>query len=111
MSDISSGSDPLKEVVEQMTRNAYAAGWKAAMEAVSAALAGLSPPEGIDISATTTFVGPQRQTNSQTNPKVGLLPTVGTTPHYVYQAVQTRQGMTGAEVIAAVKAAGHDAAE
>jgi len=37
------------------------------------------------------------------------LPTVGTTPHYVYQAVKKRPGMTGFEVIAAVRADGHTA--
>jgi hypothetical protein len=111
MSDMSVGSDPLKEVVEQIKRDAYSAGWKDAMAAVSAALAGLSSPEGIDVSVTTTFVGPRQNSNSNPNPNTSALPTVGTTPHYVYQAVQARQGMTGADVIAALRAAGHDVPE
>lgn len=112
MSDMSGGADPLKEVVEQMKRDAFAAGWKAAMEAMLEALSSVSAPEGIDLGAPITFAPPVRQnTNPNSNPNASSLPTVGTTPHYVYQAVQARQGMTGAEVIAAVRTAGHDAAE
>jgi hypothetical protein len=109
MSDISGGSDPLKEVVEQMKREAFAAGWKAAIEAVSTALASLPIPEGAEPGATPSFVGPQRQPNSNANQS--NLPTVGTTPYYVYQAVQRKGGMSGAEVVAAVQADGHDVAE
>jgi hypothetical protein len=107
MSDMSNSPDPLKEVVEQMKRDAYAAGWKAAIDAVSAALPNLSPEwgEGI-VTSTVLSTGFKSPGNN-----ASALPTVGTTPHYVYQAVQAHQGMTGAEVIAAVRAAGHDAAE
>lgn len=111
MSDISGGADPLKEVVEQMKRDAWAAGWNAAIDAVTAALAEIVP--SMDISgATPTLPGLQAR-NSNSNPTLNAsaLPTVGTTPHYVYEAVRKRQGMTGAEVIDAVRAEGHTAAE
>lgn len=98
--------DPIKEAVEQVRREAYAAGWKAAFEAMSAALAsigdGMEP--GVIVQP---FVGPSLKSAESS----ASLPTVGTTPHYVYQAVQRKQGMTGAEVIAAVRADGHDVAE
>src|SRR4051794_23969417 len=110
MSDISGGSDPLKEVVENMKREAYAAGWKAALEAVSQSVLTLPVPEGMDIASVPSMVGPARQPNPNANSSA-TLPTVGTTPYYVYQAVQRKQGMSGAEVIAAVRADGHDAAE
>lgn len=104
MSDISGGADPLKEVVEQLKRDAFAAGWKAAMEAASTAISNLPLPDGTG-PVNGSMVLPPRVPESNT------LPTVGTTPHYVYQAVQRRQGMTGAEVIAAVRAEGHDVGE
>jgi hypothetical protein len=111
MSDIPSGIDPLKEAVEQIKRDAYAAGWRAAMDAVSDAFENIPAPDGGDPSSP-TFVQSSRQgSNSGSNPSGAATPTVGTTPHYVYQAVAARQGMTGAEVIAAVRTAGHDAAE
>jgi hypothetical protein len=111
MSDISGNTDPLKEAVEQIKRDSYAAGWKAAMEAVSAALSAVASPDGGDFGPSVIFTPPVRQTPGSNSGNTGALPTVGTTPHYVYQAVQARQGMTGADVIAAVRAAGHDAAE
>jgi hypothetical protein len=111
MSDISGGTDQLKEVVEQMKRDAWAAGWNAAMEAVKTALADVMPT--MDISgATPTLPGLQaRNAGSNSNSNSTALPTVGTTPHYVYEAVRRKQGMTGAEVIEAVRADGHSAAE
>jgi hypothetical protein len=109
MSDISGGTDALKEVVEQMKRDAYAAGWNAAIEAVTGALTGVIGTMP-DISATPAGSG-ARQPNAGPNPSSASLPTVGTTPHYVYEAVRRKQGMTGAEVIAAVHAEGHDVAE
>jgi hypothetical protein len=111
MSDISGGTDPLKEVVEQMRRDAYVAGWNAAIAAVSEALVGVIPT--IDISgATPTLSGLQpRNANSNSNPSSTALPTVGTTPHYVYEAVRRKQGMTGAEVVSAVHAEGHEVGE
>jgi hypothetical protein len=111
MSDISGGTDPLKEVVEQMKRDAWVAGWNAAMEAVKTALADVMP--SMDISgATPTLPGLQaRNSGSNSNPSSTALPTVGTTPYYAYQAVLKKPGMTGADVVAAVRAEGHDVAE
>jgi hypothetical protein len=105
MSDMS-GADPIREAVERVKRDAFAAGWKAAIEAVTGAIANLEPPEGVDPDSVTFVPFSKRQAEP-----IGTLPTVGTTPHYVYQAVQKKQGMTGAEVIAAVHAEGHDVAE
>ncbi|MEH2481540.1 hypothetical protein V1282_004897 [Nitrobacteraceae bacterium AZCC 2146] len=105
MGDMPATPDPLTAAIEQMKRDAYAAGWKAAFDAMSAAIAGIG--DGVEAGAVVVpFVGPSRQ-----NTDNSTLPTVGTTPHYVYQAVQRKQGMTGAEVIAAVRSDGHDVAE
>jgi hypothetical protein len=109
MSDMPGGMDPLKEVVEQMKRDAFNAGWKAAMETVATIVQTMEPPdspENVPSYSYQTPVVAVRQSGESSS-----LPTVGTTPHYVYQAVQRKQGMTGAEVIAAVRAEGHDVAE
>jgi hypothetical protein len=110
MSDISGGTDQLKEVVEQIKRDAWASGWNAAMEAVKTALAEVPT---MDISgAAPTLPGLQaRNSSSNSNPNSTTLPTVGTTPYYVYQVVLKKPGMTGADVVAAVRAEGHDVAE
>jgi hypothetical protein len=110
MSDIPAGQDVVG-IIEQMKRDAWAAGWNAAMDAVTAALNEVTP--SMDISgATPTLPGLQtRNSGANSNPSSTALPTVGTTPHYVYEAVRKKQGMTGADVIAAVRAEGHDVAE
>jgi hypothetical protein len=105
MSDIS-GADPIREAVERVKRDAFAAGWKAAIEAITGAIANLEPPEGVDPDTVTHVPFSKRSPET-----AGALPTVGTTPHYVYEAVRKKQGMTGADVIAAVRAEGHDVAE
>jgi hypothetical protein len=105
MSDMS-GADPIREAVERVKRDAFAAGWKAAVDAITGAIASLEPPEGLDPDAITFVPFSKRSAEP-----VGALPTVGTTPHYVYEAVRKKQGMTGADVIAAVRAEGHDVAE
>src|SRR5450631_2347948 len=105
MSDMS-GADPIREAVERVKRDAFASGWKAAVEAITGAIANLEPPEGVDPDSVTHVPFSKRSPEP-----IGTLPTVGTTPHYVYEAVRRKQGMTGAEVIDAVRADGHSVGE
>lgn len=98
--------DPIKEAVEQVRREAYAAGWKAAFDAMSAALASVG--DGVEPGV---VVHPFTAGTSLKSSESSALPTVGTTPHYVYEAVRRKQGMTGAEVIDAVRADGHSVGE
>lgn len=107
MSDMSSSADPLKEVVDKIKSEAFASGWSAAMSAVSQAINAIPTPEGF-VEGAPVPSGVLKPSGSSI---AGSLPTVGTTPHYVYEAVRTKQGMTGAEVIEAVRSAGHNAAE
>ena len=101
-------SDPIKDAVEQIRREAYSAGWKACHEAFSSALASVG--DGVEPGLIIhPFVGPAKPSNGAESK--GSLPAVGTTPHYVYQAVLRKQGMTGSEVIGAVRSDGHDVAE
>lgn len=106
MNDIPNTPDPIVTAIEQMKRDAFASGWKAAMDAVLGAVANLPAPEGADSNLVGPSALPAKPPTNGAN-----LPTVGTTPWYVLQAVQKRQGMTGAEVIEAVRADGHTAAE
>src|ERR1700690_4421876 len=109
MSDIPGGPDVVA-LIEQMKRDAWAAGWNAAMEAVTAALHEVTP--SIDITgATPTLPGLQTRNSGANSTNSTALPTVGTTPHYVLEAVRRKQGMTGTEVVAAVHADGHDVPE
>ena len=110
MSDMSGGTDPLKEAIDRIKRDAYGAGWAAAVEAITSAIVAMPVPDGTEpgsftFSAKPSVPGGTGNTNS------GSQPTVGTTPWFVLQAVQKKQGMSGADVIAAVRAEGHDVGE
>jgi hypothetical protein len=99
----------LADAAEKIRREAYSAGWRDAVATVTKALAEGQPgddtlPPSFD--AGKDFEGTGRREESNSN-----LPTIGTTPHYVYQAVRKRPGMTGSEVIAQVHAEGHTVAE
>lgn len=107
MGDMSGSADPIKEAVEIIRREAFASGWKAAVEAMTGALDNLERPDGADASVQ----GPLKPAPQRQSAESGSLPTVGTTPHYVYEAVRRKQGMTGAEVIDAVRADGHSVGE
>ena len=109
MNDIRTIPAPIMDAIEQVKREAYAAGYKAAVEAMVGALASLERPDSGLFDANDISFTPMDKVRPL--PESGSLPTVGTTPHYVYQAVQRKQGMTGAEVIAAVRADGHDVGE
>jgi hypothetical protein len=108
MSDMSGTPDPLKEVVEQMKRDAFAAGWKAAVEAMTGALTNLERPDGTD--SAVPPAGTLANTWAVPEPAPATT-TVGTTPHYVFEAVRRKQGMTGAQVVEAVHGEGHDVGE
>ena len=105
MADMPTRVDPLTAAIEQMKSEAYAAGWKDAFEMVSAAIASIS--NGVELG----IVPPPLASQPPRMAESGSLPTVGTTPYYVYQAVSKKPGMTGSDVVAAVRAEGHDVAE
>lgn len=100
----------LAEAAEKIRKDAFMEGWRAAIATMSKAISEASPEgAGALLDAIPEIA---RATNgAAAGNSTGALPIVGTTPHYVFQAVRKRPGMTGAEVIAAVRADGHDAGE
>ncbi|HZT24781.1 MAG TPA: hypothetical protein VFA57_03655 [Pseudolabrys sp.] len=94
----------VSEAFEKVRREAYAAGWKAAMAAVSKAASELVDPQTVDdieggisdLSTPTARAGD---------------PKAGSTPWWVLQAIRKRNGMTGAEVVSVVTEGGHKVSE
>lgn len=89
----SDDDNPLKEAVEAIRKQAYADGFQAAVAAMNAALSDLSQNVPAGISAALPAATKQ----------VANAPTVGTIPHYVWQAVAKKPGMTNSELISVVK--------
>jgi len=100
----------LTEAAEQIKREAYAAGWNDAVEAMKSALGGLatpSIPESLKIPNGSSQSG--AAVKAPTNTTSG--PTVGSTPYYVLNALRAKPGMTSTEVVEAVRSGGHPAPE
>lgn len=93
--------------MEKIRREAYASGWRDAVAAITKAAAESAPSDlpGDQHEERQDLGGGGRSAPS------GNLPTVGTTPHYVYTAVRKKPGMTGAEVVSAVHDDGHGVSE
>jgi hypothetical protein len=94
------------DAMEKIRREAYAAGWRDCAAIITKALGEAQPGDVPD--------GPQDDNRDADGLRGGSItgaPTVGTTPHYVYMAVRRKPGMTGAEVVSAVHADGHNVAE
>jgi hypothetical protein len=87
-------SDPIADAVEAVRKDAYAAGYKAALTAISNTVADM------------TSAAPESGAGYPPTKNVDGAPTVGTTQFYVWQAVLKKPGMTALELISVVK---HDA--
>jgi hypothetical protein len=100
----------LAEAADRIEREAYAAGWRDAIAAVSKAASDVAPPE---IPKTLDLQGPVPAIIDMVTSKSvqGNIPAEGSTPWYVIQAVRNKPGMTGAEIVAVVRDGGHNAAE
>jgi hypothetical protein len=95
----------LAEAAGRIRRDAFAAGFRAAVEAMTKALSELpDQPEG-PADAVGLASGAVRTT------AVPASVTVGSTPWYVLQAITKRPGMTGADVVTAVREGGHSVTE
>lgn len=100
----------LAEAAETIKQEAYAAGWRDAIVAINKAMGELpapTTPKNIEIRE--VLVSPTEHGGSKATQ--GKPPTQGSTPWYVIQAVKNRSGMTGVEIVAAVKEGGHNAPE
>jgi hypothetical protein len=96
----------LAEAAEKIRRQAYAAGWRDAITAMNKAVAELVDPETLeDLEIRESKDAP---TIIQPRSSDGPMPTQGSTPWYVLQAVRKRPGMTGLQVVSAVQEGGHN---
>jgi hypothetical protein len=88
------------EAAEKLRKEAYAQGWRDAVEALTkaAAAAQNDMPEGASDAGPMDFSTGNREV-------LGI--TQGSTPWYVFQAVRKRPGMTGLEVVSVVQGGGH----
>jgi hypothetical protein len=84
--------DPIAEAVEAVRKEAFADGYRAGLAAAANALTDLS--EG----------APTAPASHVQSKQIDGAPTVGTAPHYVWQAVLKKPGMTNSELISVVKA-------
>ena len=109
MSDV---NNILAEAAERLRKEAYAAGWRDALAAVASAVQQIQPSEAVAESFSEVRVAAVGTGNPGSAALNGVAaPKIGTTPYYVYQAVKKRPGMTGADVVAAVRADGHNVPE
>lgn len=94
----------LSEAADRIRREAYAAGWRAAVEAITKAAKETAPGEvtegDFDLGSAST-----RKTNLPGDPKEG------TTPWVIMQMVRRKPGMKGSEIVAAVQESGHKASD
>jgi hypothetical protein len=106
MSDENEFTKLVAEATEKMKREAYARGWRDAIAALQKASEGaIEVGQGeaetaftLDLSGSKNGEGPSNLT-------------VGSTPHYTFQAIKKRPGMTGSEVVTAVQEGGHNVSE
>ena len=100
----------LAEAADKMKREAYAAGWRDAIAAISKAAVGMAAPKmpkNLDLTGVLSLTADAAGTKALQ----GNLPAQGSTPWFVIQAVRTKPGMAGSEIVAAVKDGGHNASE
>ncbi|HET9715373.1 MAG TPA: hypothetical protein VFP60_04230 [Pseudolabrys sp.] len=95
--DDTNAKDPISEAVEKVRKEAYAAGYQAAIAAMNSALSDITNavPEISTGGSIVSFTS-----GGKTPPGA---PTVGTIPHYVWTAVQKKPGMTNSELIGVVQ--------
>ena len=96
----------LSDVADQIKKEAYAAGWRDAIAALNKAISGLGDtvvvPERIGAGSGTPPAKPSGKIN-------GKMPKQGTTPHAILMEVVAQPGMTGGQIVEAVRASGHTA--
>lgn len=106
-------TNELAEIAEKLRKQGISEGYNLALkqvsEAISAALASLLPPDSnVDVKFDLAAKGGGDVKKSAQN---GNLPATGSTPWYALNAVKKKPGSTGAEVVLAVREAGHTAKE
>lgn len=96
----------LAEAAEKIKKDAYEAGWRDAIAAINKALSGVgdvvSVPEKIALISGATVVKAAGKMPAN-------MPKQGTTPYAILMEVIANPGMTGGQIVEAVRASGHTA--
>jgi hypothetical protein len=100
MSNQSPLDQVLAEAAEKIRREAYQAGWRDALAALSKAAA-----EAADFPTNEGNGDSDAPSRKPPPAQAGL--TQGSTPWYVWQAVSRKPGMTGSEIVGVVQEGGH----
>jgi hypothetical protein len=103
-------TDPMHaftELADKIRRAAYADGWRDAMTAVGKAVSELAPADMQDVIGPSA---PLKLINGATAPTKSKL-TVGTTPYFIVRVLESKPGLTPAEIIQALQDGGHSAPE
>ena len=106
MSDV---TRELAELTEKIRREAFSAGWRAAVAAIQKAMADAEPDnfaDSVTLDSSQESLPFERNRNPPSSGSSGL-PAVGTIPHYVLLIVRKRPGLTGADVVSAIHDEGH----
>lgn len=104
MSNGNSMDQVLAEAAEKIRREAYQAGWRDAVTALTKAAA-----EAAQLEAGELASGNDLSQRKPPPAQSGL--TQGSTPWYVWQAVYKKPGMTGSEIVSVVQDNGHRVSE
>ena len=89
----------MAELTEKIRREAYAAGWRDALSAISKAVTDSRPG---DVPPADFGSDERRDDTGAGAAQSG--PAVGTIPHYVLAGVKRHPGSTGSEIVAAIRA-------
>jgi hypothetical protein len=99
--------DSLVAEAEKIKREAYAAGWRDAIAAITKALGELIDPAALDDNENRDSLNVPTASNGQNS----KLPKQGSTPWAVIQIVKKHPGMTTAQIVNALHDVGHHAPE
>jgi hypothetical protein len=91
----------LAEAHERLKEEWFSNGWKACLQAINKGLATPAMPDGMEVPGASPRVPNQNATGKE--------PRQGTTPHAILMAVRRAPGLTGGQIVEAVKASGHSA--
>lgn len=96
----------LAEAAEQIKREAYAAGWRACMAAITQSVSNLAEPAGVaagEVRTEGSFAG-------VAGPVAVTEAAPGSTPFFVLQTVRQTPGLGSTQVVDALRESGHGAA-
>ncbi|MDR6660270.1 hypothetical protein J2W51_002840 [Tardiphaga robiniae] len=95
------------EIADKLKKEAYAAGWRDALAAITKMASEAAPPEVISLVGPTQ--PPKPVVGGGNGGGAGKPLTQGTTPFYVVEALKMKPGMTAGQIIDTLRDQGHTA--